>query len=267
MSYILEALKKAEIARNRGKAPELFAVQATQTSPAERGNQWTYIVIAVIAVNAAVLLTWLRPWQRHAPMVPSQIASATIDRHPAPEKAAPAATPAPAETAAEPLMVEPAVQSPAAPGPVESKAPAPVLRSTPPSGKTIDSPKPSEAKTSPKAPGSSALRESAKAGSSAKMAAQSPPDSPAPATPGATEANESGVIAFNELPPSIRQELGSMTVAVHMYSAKPADRFVSINDRPLREGDEINPGLMLERITYDGMILSYKGYRFRKGIN
>jgi general secretion pathway protein B len=58
-----------------------------------------------------------------------------------------------------------------------------------------------------------------------------------------------------------------MTVAVHMYSAKPADRFVSINDRPVREGEEINPGLVLEKITYEGMILTYKGYRFKKGIN
>jgi general secretion pathway protein B len=52
-----------------------------------------------------------------------------------------------------------------------------------------------------------------------------------------------------------------------MYSAKTADRFVSINDRALHEGDELSPGVKLEKITFDGMILSYKGYRFRRGIN
>lgn len=264
MSYILEALKKAEQARNRGKAPELFTVQATEAAPPERSNPWPYIIIAVIAVNAAVLLTWLRPWQRHAP---AQMASSTIIQRPVQEKLAPAPTPAPVPPA-EPPIQEEGVPS-AAPGPVESKASPSVPRSTPTSrARTITAPKPSEPKASAKALGASVVRESAaKGGNSPKLAAQSPPDSPAPATSSAAEASEAGVIAFNELPASIRQELGSMAVAVHMYSAKPADRFVSINDRPLHEGDEINPGLTLEKITYDGMILSYKGYRFRRGIN
>jgi general secretion pathway protein B len=267
MSYILEALKKAEQARNRGKAPELFTVQATEAALPERSNPWPYIIIAVIAVNAAVLLTWLRPWQRHAPVAPSQMASTTIDRRPAQEQVAAAPTPAPVPPG-EPLIPQEGVQS-AAPRPVESKPSASVPRSTPTtSARTVTSPKAPQPKASAKAPGSPAARESAaKGGNSPKVAAQSPPDSSAPASSIDAESSESGVIAFNELPASIRQELGGMTVAVHMYSAKPADRFVSINDRPLHEGDEINPGLTLDKITYDGMILSYKGYRFKKGIN
>ena len=45
----------------------------------------------------------------------------------------------------------------------------------------------------------------------------------------------------------------------------PKDRLVGINDRMLREGDSVEPGLVLEQITPDGMILSYKGYRFLHG--
>jgi hypothetical protein len=34
----------------------------------------------------------------------------------------------------------------------------------------------------------------------------------------------------------------------------------------LREGDYVVPGLKLEQITPEGMILSYKGYSFRRGV-
>ena len=51
----------------------------------------------------------------------------------------------------------------------------------------------------------------------------------------------------------------------HLYSGKPKDRLVGINDRTLREGDSVEPGLVLEQITPDGMVLSYKGYRFLRG--
>jgi hypothetical protein len=43
----------------------VFTVQATQAVPPERNNPWPYIIIAVIAVNAAVLFAGYG--QRHAP--------------------------------------------------------------------------------------------------------------------------------------------------------------------------------------------------------
>ena len=51
-----------------------------------------------------------------------------------------------------------------------------------------------------------------------------------------------------------------------MYSSKPDERLAYINSKKLREGDSVMPGLMLEQITPDGMIFSYKGYRFKHGI-
>jgi general secretion pathway protein B len=50
-----------------------------------------------------------------------------------------------------------------------------------------------------------------------------------------------------------------------VYSGKPKDRLVGINDRMLREGASLGPDLVLEQITPDGMVLSYKGYRFLQG--
>ena len=57
-----------------------------------------------------------------------------------------------------------------------------------------------------------------------------------------------------------------MSISVHAYSSKPADRIVGINDRLLREGGTVPPGLTLDEITPDGMVFSYKGYRFRRGL-
>ena len=40
---------------------------------------------------------------------------------------------------------------------------------------------------------------------------------------------------------------------------------VGINNRMLHEGDTVEPGLVLEQITPEGMVLSFKGYRFVRG--
>jgi general secretion pathway protein B len=74
------------------------------------------------------------------------------------------------------------------------------------------------------------------------------------------------LLVMADLPPAIRQELPTMSIAVHAYSSNPKDRLVSINNRMLREGDILQPGLGLEQITPDGMIFSYKGYRFIRGV-
>ncbi len=46
----------------------------------------------------------------------------------------------------------------------------------------------------------------------------------------------------------------------------PGARLVGINYRILREGDYVVPGLELQQITPDGMIFSFKGFRFRRGV-
>jgi general secretion pathway protein B len=69
-----------------------------------------------------------------------------------------------------------------------------------------------------------------------------------------------------ELPASLRAELPAMAVTVHAYSPTPKERLLGVNNRLLREGDTLTPELVLERITPDGVILSYKGTRFQRGL-
>lgn len=89
---------------------------------------------------------------------------------------------------------------------------------------------------------------------------------PVAATPGgADDMSGKKPVASSEMPSSIRKTLPVMSVAVHAYSSTPGDRLVSINGRMLREGDTLAPDLRLEQITPDGMIFTYRGYRFRRG--
>jgi general secretion pathway protein B len=85
-------------------------------------------------------------------------------------------------------------------------------------------------------------------------------------TAAADAARVQTVISMAELPLSLQQELPPMTISVHAYSGNPGDRLVGINNRMLREGDYVVPGLKLEQITPDGMVFGYKGYSFRRGV-
>jgi general secretion pathway protein B len=99
-----------------------------------------------------------------------------------------------------------------------------------------------------------------------EMAVRSPDVRPTDAAGEARSAPEHKVLTMSELPPAIQQEIPPMTISVHAYSPHSADRMVDINDRLLREGGTVPPGLKLDEITPDGMIFSYKGYRFKRGL-
>ena len=54
----------------------------------------------------------------------------------------------------------------------------------------------------------------------------------------------------------------SMHLDIHVYSAKPADRFVFVNMHKYTEGQALKEGPMLERISQDGAVLNHRGLRF-----
>jgi general secretion pathway protein B len=47
-----------------------------------------------------------------------------------------------------------------------------------------------------------------------------------------------------------------------VYDANPAKRFVMINMRRLREGDSLDGGVRVDRITEEGAELDFRGTRF-----
>jgi len=72
---------------------------------------------------------------------------------------------------------------------------------------------------------------------------------------------------MSELPVDVQRDLPAMQVMVHAYSARPGERMVGINNKLWHEGDEVAPGLKLEQITSEGMILNFKGHVFRRGVH
>ncbi|MNL87865.1 hypothetical protein D3C87_2172510 [compost metagenome] len=48
-----------------------------------------------------------------------------------------------------------------------------------------------------------------------------------------------------------------------MYSKNPADRMVLIDKILRKEGDEVAPGLVLEKLLPKAAVFSFRGYRYR----
>ena len=89
-----------------------------------------------------------------------------------------------------------------------------------------------------------------------------------PAAPPAEEAFErssSDVPRWDDLPVAVRDELPVPRIDVHVFAREPARRFVLINLRKHKEGDMLDEGATVEAILADGIVLSYRGQRYRVG--
>jgi len=64
-----------------------------------------------------------------------------------------------------------------------------------------------------------------------------------------------------DLPADVRNNLPAMTFSFHVYSSNSQNRTIIINNRRMREGDEIDSDLLLQEITEDGVILLHSGHR------
>jgi general secretion pathway protein B len=242
MSYILDALRKSDQLRRRGAAPTLLLGQAAPAAP-KRPALLSYGVPALVLLGAGMAIGWLRPWQPE-PAVPAPTRSSPMPTERG-QSPAQAALPTGVAPKAEQQAQNPAPAAQAAP------APAPVL---------------------PQSPGAAGVK-TERQGAPPRAAVESSNRTPAPEqAPGAssgagTAAALPSVVAMAELPVAIQQELPPISISVHAYSDKAAERLVGINSRLLHEGDYVAPDLRLEQITPDGMILSYKGYTFRRGVH
>lgn len=68
---------------------------------------------------------------------------------------------------------------------------------------------------------------------------------------------------LRELPEHIQREIPPLVIGGYLYSTVPADRTVLIDKRLRREGDEVAPGLVIETLQPNGMVLNYRGHRYR----
>ncbi len=69
-------------------------------------------------------------------------------------------------------------------------------------------------------------------------------------------------LTFNDLRASGNLTMPDMNIDIHVYSEKPADRFVFINMNQYRENATLTEGPLLREITTEGVILEYAGAVF-----
>lgn len=202
MSYILEALKKAEQKRRQGAVPDLLTVHDRPADKPGKQHAWIYIAASLLLAGGMVSAVLYK-------VLPGMTPNTRV----------PAVPPQPVQTA---LPVQaPAVPAPAQPVDREVARPAPVRQPLPDEAvRKVDLPDQRRA---------------------SKLTA---------------------VLKESELPLAIQQELPRINISAHFYDADPAARIVSVRGNVLHEGQEVAAGLKLEKITPEGVVLSYKDYHF-----
>ena len=95
------------------------------------------------------------------------------------------------------------------------------------------------------------------------------PDTTRPDTSKVSPAREQPVTGSGEavwlssLPETFRRSLPALTVNIHVYSPEASQRILYINNRPARQGERIEGGVVVEEIVVDGVVLQYHGQRFK----
>jgi general secretion pathway protein B len=240
MSYILDALKKAETERNLGAIPTIHAnpsIPALSTGGTSLWRKMGLWAILLFLVTIVLIVAWIKLARPNATM-----------------KAAASVPPIP-PTVAQPKQIasnsSPAVKAPlpAAKKPVASVSHL-AKEAAAPSNANIH-----EAATSHKSKSlpldattvASAAHTHKKTSASSAATAAEPP-----------------ILAFQDLPPQIQKEIPFFNVSGYIYSNNQSDRSILIDNRLLREGDQIAPDLILEKMIPTGLVLNYRGYRYRK---
>lgn len=255
MSYILDALKRADAERERGAVPGLHARQITTTAPrtvSRTQNRLGLILAAMLALGGIAGGLWL--WR--APAADANLAAVEpavtnpVVMSPAAQLLATPKAESASESAPPPLAT---AQTPAA-------SPSPLLQ---PAGLPL-APRPlppvlsAKAQAQPKAKPVSGTQ-AAKPGISASAALASVPVVNASSAPVAAPA----IPLLADLPEDIRRQVPALSITGAVYSETPAQRLLLVNNQVLTQGSLVAPDLTLEEIRPRSSVFSFRGTRFR----
>jgi general secretion pathway protein B len=225
MSYILDALRRADAQRERDPARGIHAQPAAgvPAGSAPGSPRWAWPAGA-----AAVLLLaggWVL-WQQAAQPV-------TVPVQPA--------VAVPVATAAEAAVPVPAAALlPPAPPPLPAaevervaarSAPAAVLKAPPPASAAA----PAKAEAAP-------------------VQAPAAPVAPPPR-----------ILSVAELPAAVKGELPKLAITGGVWSEDPGQRLLIVGGKVVSEGAELAPGVVLEQIRSRSAVMRFKGLRYSVG--
>lgn len=245
MSYILDALKKADQKRKLGVVPGLQTDHAAVVN-IEKKRRFSPMLVALVAggllLNGALLLWWSKPWQVEQLPVIAPVAMPQPAVAPTKETALPASPPAPVQTTYvdEGMDLPQNTVAPAAAPVVEPEEPV--------SNEEVDAP----VLSYPEEQIVATINPDETGGGAREVV-----------TPAQGVDQGAGVLAQSELPNHIQQALPQIQISLHFFSNRSESRLVRINDRHLREGDMVANELRLLEITEGGAVFSFRGYRFR----
>jgi len=239
MSYILDALRRADAERERGVVPSLQSQQHTaveEDDPAPQSRPLVWVIVA-LGVALVALLAWMllgggTPPPR--PVVEGSVAPAALA--PLPKAALPVTT------EAAPVTPPAAVPTAGAPAVVPAAVPSAPARVAPTAAAATRAP--AVATAEPRRPTRRAAAEAASAATTA-----SPASAPR-------------IYAQGELPEDVRRDLPRIAFNGSSYSGDAASRMVMVNGQIFHEGDSLGAGLVLERINRRSAVLSFRGWRY-----
>lgn len=257
MSYILEALKKAQAERQIGSTPTIHAPTLASAAQAPQTTvRRAPVIVAMVLMGVAIagLATMLLRQQ------PGSVQSSTTAIAPAAAAPVAPATPAnmphaatapiAADTDAVPATVAPPVAVPTAAGDPNVTAAAPA--SVAPANGTRQASAPAPASTVAAAPVAAPTEVA-----TARLADATP------ATPVAPAPVEEHIQSLQELPEPIQRAIPQIALGGYMYSKNPSDRLLLIDKVLRKEGEEVAPGLLLEKLQPKQAVFRFRGYRYK----
>jgi general secretion pathway protein B len=274
MSYILDALKKAEGERQLGRAPGIHSPSAQPTRAAFGWPARIHVVVwslGVIALLVALTLWWSR--DRTGAQAPAVQAEHS-------EMAAPAAPT---------RQVSAATATAAAPGKPEAVAgagsnPAPGMNPTPEAALRKHAESTEKAKPTDEARSEHKTRSAheTKQASAEPVVVPKPKPKSAPHSSLAARRREASagaeavggapskqaastaepIVALAALPPETRTQIPAFNITGFLYAGSRSERSILIDNRLMHEGDQVAAGVLLEEMRPSYAIFSYRGTRF-----
>jgi general secretion pathway protein B len=254
MSYILEALKKAQAERQVGHAPDIHTPAPVHVPPgAVPANRKPLLIglgAGVLIAGVCAVLVWRG--QTPPASKPALLAQANVeDQRSAAVPVASVSAPAPQPV---PAPVPQAVKTPAA-DPVFAPAPA-VTKSAPTKSAPAVPPSPPPRASAAPAPNDT-VPEAVYLPAPARVAEAAPPVRAPDPIP------EESLRTLQQLPEAIQREVPKVAVGGYIYSPNPSDRLLLVDKTLRREGEELAPGLVLERLMPKYAVMNYRGTRYR----
>ena len=256
MSYILDALKKAERERGIAQVPTLSTVHELRAKPPFRLWAASGFVVLCLAVLFGIFFFGLDGDDDVKPPSAEGIGNAANlpGQNQAPSTM-PANEPSSGLPSSEFRAAPDAVYSRDIPAPVdEAKKEIPVAEVQEPAVDEGRVPQPDRAATAARPDGVASdvsPRESTERLPARPPVTAAQSEEPKPSVNGETSGGKV----------SLREAMNKMEISILLYSENEAERLVFINGRKYVEGDVIEGNYILEQITPEGAVLSCEGER------